>query len=111
MGGLCLFNASQRMCDQYLEHFSHYDTHMTCAQSGMASNDNRFEHACTRQWKDLEDETLFVTDRGLAADGSLSSIGSVTKQHAGRATAGTVLKSALEPFMLAFFLLLLPLPD
>eukprot|EP00437_Effrenium_voratum_P017743 CAMPEP_0181452950 /NCGR_PEP_ID=MMETSP1110-20121109/29472_1 /TAXON_ID=174948 /ORGANISM="Symbiodinium sp., Strain CCMP421" /LENGTH=178 /DNA_ID=CAMNT_0023577251 /DNA_START=54 /DNA_END=587 /DNA_ORIENTATION=+ len=44
--------------------------------------------------KDLEDETLFVTDRGLAADGSLSSIGSVTKQHAGRATAGTVLKSS-----------------
>ncbi|CAJ1352860.1 unnamed protein product [Effrenium voratum] len=40
------------------------------------------------------DETVFVTDHGMAADGSLSQVGSVTKQHAGKVPAGTVLKSS-----------------
>ena len=42
--------------------------------------------------KDLEDQ-VFVTDRGLAADGSLNAVGSVTKSHKGQVAAGTVLKS------------------
>ncbi|CAJ1386805.1 unnamed protein product [Effrenium voratum] len=44
--------------------------------------------------KDVEEEPVFVTDHGLMADGSLSRVGSVTKQHKGRVAAGTVLKSA-----------------
>ena len=41
--------------------------------------------------KDLEDE-VFVTDRGLTAEGSLNQVGS-TRHHKGQVAAGTVLKS------------------
>ena len=46
--------------------------------------------------QDVEEEPVFVTDHGLMADGSLSHVGSVTKQHTGRVAAGTVLKSASD---------------
>ena len=52
--------------------------------------------------QDVEEEPVFVTDHGLMADGSLSRVGSVTKQHKGRVAAGTVLKSASERGGLAF---------